>query len=1263
MSDIVSNSFNFEEFINSGVDPRTGSYSISFTLGELLSNKLCGPNFQLIISHNSLNYNDEGFGIGWSLSMSEFDKVNRRLTLSSGKSFETILSNNSNELFMPNRKTKDVRAYLIDNDSIIKIVYKSGNIDYIDYNSGKIIRTASKLGHEIFFHYAYFQGHYSLCRVNDGYGHSISIDHWSYDYYSIISSENLDSGYSRSYLVSKISRGYGMLLDSVSMVNNSQLNTNIIYEYNDELNNYIIKQINHYSGLVEIIDYDYKGHLLPEGSEGIKSVPYVSTHTLVPGFNQPHIVSEYEYSLNNYLGRGINVKWESGIDILFKAESDYKYSSRERVGPSLCIERTYNKYHLLESETYTRDDIVYKKVVIEYFADLNKSIEEQPNNYCFKKKELTTYYNDGKQRSESFTYDFDDYGNCIFEIAQDGTETTLEYYPSEGENDNCPPHPYGFVCYLKNIETKPVSTEYNEQSVWKHYRYDLIMSLNDTVCIVESEILTSYGERTENTYFTDQSIPASCGLISTISVSLQGNHCGSMYFEYELVDHKRTSYVTMQGFDGKSATREETQDIYSGNLISKIDHEGLETRYTYNENGQYTAIEVAPETNRYSIKRFDYDYTQSNNSLLITGSKGHKQKFVYDGMGREIYHLSEDESGTLRTISEINYDAESRVSSSIERDWYDNNSVEYVTQYNYNIFGEIDYTTMPNGNILLSKFDPVTLTTTTGVLGLSYDVVQYDINGKPVEELRFTPDGQLYSSSQRSYDSFGQTVKATDPLGNSSYYYYDSLGRNVKVKDPNNSTKDIKYALNSTDPLITEICVSGTVVGNRVYDGLQRIISDTQVGRETYYSYSDSQASPSELILPQNIIWSFDYDPLLKKNIRAFTNLIELNFGYDSTTGKLVSSENENSINNYEYDHQGRLIRETRVVNNVSYESTYSYSILGVLLSYQDYLGNVELYRYDQNKNLIEIKKISQEKTYITNFEYDKYNRLITQCCYELGEELTNRVEHHIYWDHFTRETNRIITKSGAILFSMSTEFDFSDRILSREKSKDGVILQREEFSYDAKSRLLNYSTSGLQIPKDINGFEIVSQTFTYDYLDNISTVRSIFNDKSENIESYHYDNLSDPTQLTRIGNSHPDLDEININYDGLGNIVLDEQNRSYVYDDDQNLILVKDALGEMISSYSYNAEGQLISKREGDDIISYLYRGDQLINEVSLEESSSYLRYFNKPILRLYKNNSSIINQFLATDKNGSIISEISFGEYDDKEFIYLPFGYKNTN
>ncbi|MBE4605676.1 RHS repeat protein [Vibrio navarrensis] len=1261
MENIVSNAFNFSEFVDSGVDPRTGSYSISFTLGELLSNKLSGPNFKLTISHNYLNKVDEGFGLGWSISMSSYDKISRKLSLSSGRTFETVLSKESNELIILHRKTKDVRAFLVENEREIKVVYIDGKVEYIDYESGKLIKTVSNLGHEIFFYYRYLNGLLSLSKISDQFGHSITIDHWSNKYYTIINSVAENDIYKRNYLLSKISHGYGRILTSISMVNSSNLKTTIDYKYIDKLGNYAIIQVKHYSGLVETIEYSYEGHLLPNKKNNFNFIPNVKRHTLYPGSEQPKTVYEYEYSLKNYLGYGSNLLWEDGVDVLFYTASDYRYSSQEVMNGSHIIERVYNKYHLLESEKYFRNGVLYKEIDLEYYADLTQGIDEQPNNYSYKKKESITFHLDGIQRTEVSEYGFDDYGNCIFECDKDGTTSFFEYYPCEGEQNQCPAHPYQFICYLKSVETHPVSNTHGENILWNKYKYSLVSNLNDCSYIAESEMNTSHGETTKNHYFDDPNQPRTCGLVSNIEISLNDELCGILSFSYDLNNNERITHITMTGFDGQCATKSEAQNIYSGNLIYRVDHDGLITRYTYNENGQYTSIVVAPDTEKYSIKEFDYDCSSDGNSLLITGSQGHKQKFIYDGMGRQLYQLSEDNSGHFKIIEEIHYNENGEVDHSIERDWFGDHPMEYTTHYYYDLFGELSTTIRPSGNILISEFNPVKLTSKTGIEGLSYDIILNDINGKPLEETRFTSQGVQYSISKRYYDSHGQTIKATDPFGFSSYYTYDALGRSLSVTDPNGIVKSVCYSPYSLNQLITEISVSGKVVGERVYDGLQRIVSETQAGRKTHYSYDGCQINPSRMITAKECVWSFVYDPLLKKNIRAFTNSIEQTFDYHPTTSKLITSDNGISKNIYEYDKQGRVVQEIRIIDGKQYESSYVYSLLGKLLIYSDYLGNIERYNYDENGSLIEIEKIVKDTKYITTFEYDNYNRLSYQSCYCCDKPTINRLEHYIYFDDFSREINRIVISSGIIIYSIAIEYDISDRIILKEKSREGVVLLSEEFDYDKKNRLIRYNASGVEHPKNASGFPFHTQIFTYDFLDNIETVTTIFIDGDQDVESYFYENPDDPTQLSRIEHSHPEIDSVSIAYDEQGNIIIDEQQRLYIYDDNEHLVLVKNKLNEIISSYSYNAEGQLICQHTVDDgSIYYLYRGDQLVNEINGDIATSYLRYVNKPILRLYHHDGTTSPQFLATDKSGSIISEFSFDEFEDIHHIYTPFGFK---
>ncbi len=53
---VHSNAFNFMSFIQGGVDPRTGQYTVAIDLPELKANDLQGPGFALRLAFNPLTW-------------------------------------------------------------------------------------------------------------------------------------------------------------------------------------------------------------------------------------------------------------------------------------------------------------------------------------------------------------------------------------------------------------------------------------------------------------------------------------------------------------------------------------------------------------------------------------------------------------------------------------------------------------------------------------------------------------------------------------------------------------------------------------------------------------------------------------------------------------------------------------------------------------------------------------------------------------------------------------------------------------------------------------------------------------------------------------------------------------------------------------------------------------------------------------------------------------------------------------------------------
>ncbi len=89
--DIVSNAFNFSDFLSSGPDPRTGHYGFSINLGKILGGYGKGPDFELSISYQPTESKDWGFGKGWVPNFGYFDKKRERLVLTGGQSYSVTI--------------------------------------------------------------------------------------------------------------------------------------------------------------------------------------------------------------------------------------------------------------------------------------------------------------------------------------------------------------------------------------------------------------------------------------------------------------------------------------------------------------------------------------------------------------------------------------------------------------------------------------------------------------------------------------------------------------------------------------------------------------------------------------------------------------------------------------------------------------------------------------------------------------------------------------------------------------------------------------------------------------------------------------------------------------------------------------------------------------------------------------------------------------------------------------------------------------------
>ncbi|WP_265015335.1 hypothetical protein [Wolbachia endosymbiont (group B) of Camptogramma bilineatum] len=123
---------NFISAVQGSVDPRTGLFNVHLPLANAQANALMGPMLSLTLLYSPLSTVDNGFGKGFRLNFSRYDKNTRQLLLSNGEEYR--MGNNDQ---VQQQKLKSFIFKKLDNNTC-QIVYKSGLIEHLSLRSGEI---------------------------------------------------------------------------------------------------------------------------------------------------------------------------------------------------------------------------------------------------------------------------------------------------------------------------------------------------------------------------------------------------------------------------------------------------------------------------------------------------------------------------------------------------------------------------------------------------------------------------------------------------------------------------------------------------------------------------------------------------------------------------------------------------------------------------------------------------------------------------------------------------------------------------------------------------------------------------------------------------------------------------------------------------------------------------------------------------------------------------------------------------------------------
>ena len=1267
VANVYSNAFNFDEFLAGGVDPRTGIYTCSLTLGDIKSGDLKGPSLPINLSYSPLNSVDSGFGTGWSMAITRYDASNEILSLSGGGSFKT--KQTATHLVFDELKLETVKVKRA-GQGRYDVIHKSGVREELKIFEGSDVAVPMRIvganGAAITPDYTAINGQPVLVTVKDSQRTLLSI---SRTRGKVTLTQYPGTECEASFVLS-------LANDTVASID-LPVGGSWFLTYEPFGNLRCLTQVDSPLGAREIIGYQDAGHQFPPGSP-IRSMPYVISHTVFPRQNQPAITKNYEFSQKNFQGFDDDGRrWSPDGDTLYKSSSGYEYSSTEKLmaGPKVhsSTVRTYNKYHLLVSQVTTCQQMITTRST-QYHIDSSKGFLEQPAQFRLPKVQTLRYENrkTGKSREELTHTEFDAAGNLLKQIGPDGIMTLSEFYPAAG-GEGCPADPLGFVRFEKQrtiIPASQTSDKPSAASTVMRYRYALHPSLQGSsltaVLPVEERFyeLSAGAEiqrsKTQRLYLNQPDDPLRHGLLQKQTVT-QNALATVTEFSYVLDSNRLEVQSTLKGFDGTVKTAAQTLSSLNGMKLGERSEDQGAVAYAFDAIGRPLSETFSPGTANAATRRMVYQAASNNvpATMLTTDLLGVQQKVVYDGLGRVVTVEEQDcdnpdeaAKTQLFVIYTARHDALGQLVEQTHSDGWDGIARPVKTTFVYDGWGQVKTTLHADGRKEHCEIDPVGRTETRWLEGMGQSVTGFNAFGKPERTESFNVAGESQGAIVHEFDGIGRAISQTDPVRNTTAYEYDVFNRLRRSVLPDGNTVETDYALHSQESLPTEVKVAGQSLGQQTFDGLGRLSESTVGGRTVTAGYTAGFTQPiwqkSASGEKVEFVYALDFGGRVMQ--RKATGL-DAGFTYNPLHGQLASCVEQGRETRFEYHPSGRLKNETTAHAGVDRTASYTYTVSGRPLTCVDVLGQEHKTEYDEWGRAKSFEQSSLKADFIYN-NLGLLERVDSQDT-QTKRSMTTR----LVYDDLGREISRSFEVKGAATQTLKSSYDLAGKLTQKVLGIGDEVLRDERFDYDARGRLGRYTCTGTLRPRDPFGKDIIEQTYVYDALDNIVSLQNDFPGGS-NTTTFTYSTV-DLTQLTEVQHSHADYPPpVTLLYDANGQMIKDDQARTLSYDALGRLTQIAASSGAVMRGYHYDARDRLVElSQPGGPGAQRFYHDGRVINEISGDDRRTCGRQSGL-LLGEQQQGAEAGFTLFGTDLQQSVL--IAESGTQRGEVAYSPYGYR---
>ncbi|MBV7477720.1 RHS repeat domain-containing protein [Pseudomonas sp. PDM31] len=1246
-------------YLQGGVDPRTGQYTLSIDFPEVKSNWLGGPAFPVSLAFNPINILDSGYGRGWNLNLTQFTPHNSILSLHTGETFKVTGSGTE-----PSIKEKKLDSFHFQNlgNDWYRVTHKSGLVELLEVGGSSTDRVAlpkkiySPAGHCIELDYDDFRGGQRLASIRDAQGELLRINRPNDTQVEILIRpyDGPGGGPLARYEMNLNGSGW---VTSIVLPTADKASWRFGYGNGPIRDILCLHEVHTPTGGRETLDYGDLGHPYP-GGVSRPNLPRVTRHRSYPGFDQPMIQVDYSYTNHNFLGFGETVSWEEGMDPLYKVRTLYDYGSTATLmdatdlnNPKVVrtVKRTYNRFHLLTEETTTQQKCI-KQVKTDYYAE-DIPFEQQVAQFQLPRKVTTIWTIDKdptQYREEVAESEFDTDGNQTRQVEPNGLVTTYTYYLKEGE-DGCPPD--RFVRNLKDtLVTPSPQGKPGAPTLRTRLRYAAHKALTGSGqpdwLAIESETLAQINgatdttlQQTQRTYHVEPADAFLHARPQTEQTTLNGKTSTTSY-EYERLYSALAGATVLQttatfkGFDDVPGKKEVRKKIISedsllhGQPLLTRDDNNVRIRYVYDALMRVLSETVAPDEPEFEATRhYEYYLTSiagQQASQVVTDVKGVKTRSLVDGLNRPIYEERHDADNPQRADKyrqtwSASYDLYGNLREETHYDWRGAQQVAQTSTFEYDDWGMQRSVTGPDGVTVYEQTNPIGTSGWRGPIQSSWREGPGKVGGKVVTYLnlfekpdhveRFEIDQSLVSKHQYVYDGFGRTVEETDASDATTTYAYDAFDRLIINGLPGGAEVRRCYAEHSSADLPTKISVDDVVLGEQTFDGLDRMIESITGGRVQSFTYNPGQTQPATVTTASNQVINYAYQPQLgdEPSQRSLPDKDPAEYERDGKNARLVRCKEDDLELQREYFTTGEMKSETRVQGNQTDVMHYDYSRQGLLLSYTDVRDQVQTYHYDDPGRL----EHTELGTTFSDFTFDTLGQPLTIKTRDSasGQQVTISLEH----DGLGREIKRTFDLDG-VLQVLSQVYNKVDLLVRRTLREGQTLLRDETYEYDPRGRLVLYKCEGSEPPVDPYGKAIVSQRFMFDAMDNLKRVTTTYQGPggttSNNIATYRYTG-TDPTQLSSVTNSasgdgYPAL--IELEYDWDGRMTRDEEGRFLEYDALGRLIRVSALPGETPTDYDYDPLDKISGGNGDGGPEQRFYRNGVLVNRIQGASHSTFM-------------------------------------------------------